>query len=156
ELAEAAAWGRRADDADARLTELGERARAAHRDATARGVDAERAQAEVTRLDALVAERERDLGREIATVTVDVVATAAATVELTVEYVVPCACWRPYHTATLTGTEVELATDACVWQATGEDWRAVRLRFSTERPSLGTSPPALHDDLLRVQAKGAL
>ncbi|HVK78887.1 MAG TPA: DUF4139 domain-containing protein [Kofleriaceae bacterium] len=156
ELAEAAAWGRRADDADARLAELGERARAAHRDATARGVDAERAQAEVTRLDALVAEREREVGRELATVTVDVIATAAATVELTVEYVVPCACWRPYHTATLTGAEVELATDACVWQATGEDWRAVRLRFSTERPSLGTSPPALHDDLLRVQAKGAL
>jgi uncharacterized protein (TIGR02231 family) len=43
-----------------------------------------------------------------------------------------------------------------VWQSTGEDWREVRLRFSTERPSLGTSPPELHDDLLRVQPKGAL
>lgn len=73
--------------------------------------------------------------------------------EVTVEYVVPGACWRPYHTATLAGDEVELATDACVWQNTGEDWTNVQLELSTERPSLGSSPPSLSTDSLRVQKK---
>ncbi|MBZ0230880.1 MAG: DUF4139 domain-containing protein, partial [Deltaproteobacteria bacterium] len=108
------------------------------------------------RLDQQVSVRERDLGREVAALAVDLVAGDGGACELTIEYTTPCACWRPYHTATLRDARVELATDACVWQATGEDWREVRLRFSTERPSLGTSPPDLHDDLLRVQPKGAL
>ena len=68
----------------------------------------------------------------------------------------PGACWRPYHTATWTGATLELATDACVWQATGEDWRDVALACSTARPSLGATPPVPVDDLLRVQARGAL
>ncbi|MBK9029988.1 MAG: DUF4139 domain-containing protein [Myxococcales bacterium] len=62
----------------------------------------------------------------------------------------------PYHVATWRGDTLELATDACVWQATGEDWRDVALTCSTARPSLGATPPMPVDDLLRVQAKGAL
>lgn len=156
ELADDAAWGRVAPGAAGRLAELDARARAAVVRAAGLSVDAQRAREELARLEQQLASRERDLGREIAAMTIDVVAAAAGPCELTVEYATACACWRPYHTATLRDGALELATDACVWQSTGEDWRQVRLRFSTERPSLGTSPPALHDDLLRVQAKGAL
>jgi uncharacterized protein (TIGR02231 family) len=150
------AGGRSADSAAERLADLSTRARAAAARAATLAVDVARAREEVVRLEQHVAVRERDLGREIAALAIDVVAAAAGPCELTVEYTTPCACWRPYHTATLRDSQIEIATDACVWQETGEDWREVRLRFSTERPSLGTSPPTLHDDLLRVQPKGAL
>lgn len=71
-----------------------------------------------------------------------------------VGYLVPCALWRPWHTATLEGGTVAIATDGCVWQNTGEDWEEVALSFSTERPSLGVSPPLLDTDLLRVREVG--
>jgi uncharacterized protein (TIGR02231 family) len=79
--------------------------------------------------------------------------------ELRVDYVVPGAMWRPWHTARLVEHEgrahVHLATAGCVWQATGEDWRDVQLVFSTERPSLGVSPPTLATDRLRVRKRSA-
>ncbi len=87
-----------------------------------------------------------------ASVLVTVSADRAGEADVTVEYVVPGACWRPQHTAIL-GERVRVETDACVWQATGEAWEDVRLRVSTERPSLGTSPPRLADDRLQVQRK---
>ncbi len=84
-------------------------------------------------------------------------AAAAGTVDVRVDYVVPGACWRPAHRArlepTADGADLAFATDGCVWQNTGEDWEDVQLRFSTERPSLGTDPPDLHTDLLRVQRR---
>ncbi len=156
ELAADAAWGRTATGAGDRLADVEGRARAAAARAAMIAVDVARAQAEATQLDHQVSGRERELGRETAALTIDVVAAAGGDFELSVEYATPCACWRPYHTAILRGADVEVATDACVWQSTGEDWREVRLRFSTERPSLGTAPPQLQDDLLRVQPKGAL
>lgn len=175
ELIDEAGWGRRVDDAAARLAELAARTRAAAVLAATLAIDVEQAGAELAALERELAGREQVLGKEIAIVAIDLDvgdgaagdagaegADAAITIEL--EYVVPAACWRPYHTATLRDgaagdpatREVEVATDACVWQATGEDWREVRLRFSTERPSLGTRPPVLVDDRLTVQARGAL
>lgn len=80
----------------------------------------------------------------------------AGDLELRVDYVVPGACWRPYHTATLIedgSPHVVLATDACVWQRTGEDWADAQLVFSTERASLGASPPRLSTDLLGWRKK---
>lgn len=165
ELVEEAAWGRQVADAGARLAELAERTRAAAVLAATLAVDVEEAGAEVSALERELAARAQVLGREIAAIAIDVRVDAGAggdegagpiALDVEVEYVVPAACWRPYHVATLRAGEVEVATDACVWQATGEDWREVRLRFSTERPSLGTRPPVLVDDRLAVQAKGAL
>lgn len=79
------------------------------------------------------------------------------TVLLRIDYVVPGAAWRPSHTAQLVRDDSEatvaLRTEACVWQATGEDWRNVVLVFSTERPSLGTAPPSLVTDEIRVQRR---
>jgi len=86
-----------------------------------------------------------------------------ATVE--VDYIVPGAFWRPYHRARLelpavdllgeSGARLHFETDGCVWQNTGEDWRDVQLIFSTERPSLGSSPPRLSADVLRAKKTDA-
>jgi uncharacterized protein (TIGR02231 family) len=94
-------------------------------------------------------------GREAARLVIEVVAAAAMDAELTIEYVVPGAAWRPYHRARLDPASgaLTIRTDACVWQATGEDWTGAQLIFSTERPSLGTEPPDLADDVLRVRRR---
>jgi len=156
ELAGAAAWGEAADDAEARLTALADASRGHHREAAGARQAAADATALVASLDAQLAELERGAVRQVARLEIDLEAAAAGEIELTIAYTVPGACWRPYHTATWQGDTLELATDACVWNATGEDWRDVELGCSTARPSLGATPPMLVDDPLRVQAKGAL
>ena len=93
--------------------------------------------------------------RTVLRVTLD--ASEALSTELSLEYIVPCACWRPVHLAELKGEatapELRLRTEACVWQNTGEDWTDVELELSTERRSLGATPPALSDDFLRTRPK---
>ncbi len=77
-------------------------------------------------------------------------------VQLELSYLVPGACWRPRYRATLhTQPSPSLAMEhqASVWQRTGEDWTDVQLRFSTQRPSLGTEPPLLGEDLLHIQPR---
>lgn len=90
----------------------------------------------------------------VARLELDVWADAPGTVELTVGYVVPSAIWRPLHSARLRddGT-LEVQSQAVAWQATGEDWRDVRLSFSTARSSLGHEAPLLGDDLLVAQRR---
>ena len=83
----------------------------------------------------------------------DVIVPTAGKVELTFEYTVPNALWRPLHSARLSGNTFEFESRASVWQNTGEDWNAVRLVFSTARASLGIEPPLLSDDLLIAQKK---
>jgi uncharacterized protein (TIGR02231 family) len=91
----------------------------------------------------------------------------ARRVELSIDYLVPGALWRPWHTARLiesgprpggdeSGPEpkLELTCEGAVWQHTGEDWCDVQLIFSTERPSLGVTPPTLASDYLRMRKKG--
>jgi uncharacterized protein (TIGR02231 family) len=77
--------------------------------------------------------------------------------EIRVEYIVPGACWRPHHTARLSsdkGSEsVHFTTDGCVWQNSGEEWKNVALLFSTQRPSLGTEPPALSSDIVATHRR---
>ncbi len=91
--------------------------------------------------------------RVVASIEIAISADAKTKSELVVEYIVPGACWRPQHTATLGATELAMTTDACVWQNTGEDWKDVTLKLSTERPSLGQKPPALADDEVFAQRK---
>jgi uncharacterized protein (TIGR02231 family) len=88
-----------------------------------------------------------------ARVEIDVVIGASCDASVTLEYVVPGACWRPYHRAELEDGRLRFATDACVWQNTGEEWRHAQLVLSTERLSLGVEPPELLTDELRVQKR---
>ncbi len=97
---------------------------------------------------------------EVSDIEVKLSADAPNEIELQIEYVVPGACWRPQHTAQLVedkieGNQVLFATDACVWQNTGESWDGVTLLFSTERPSLGKEPPLLSEDLLAAHKTDA-
>jgi len=108
-----------------------------------------------------ILERERaDLGarrqaagqgtsKDVSNLAVTIEAPVAGEHTLRVEYVVPCAAWRPRHVATLRKGTLEFRSDASVWQHTGEDWTNAMLRFSTERPSLGATPPTLGSDVLR-------
>jgi uncharacterized protein (TIGR02231 family) len=168
ELAGEAAWGRLPGGAAEELARIDAREREIVKRATQQAFALERARRDLEALRARAREAARDAGAETAEVEIDLVAEAAGDAEITIEYLVPGACWRPYHTATLTGGaaqrgpagesyglggRVAFATDACVWQSTGEDWREVRLAFSTERPSLGASPPRLADDPVRVQRR---
>jgi uncharacterized protein (TIGR02231 family) len=77
----------------------------------------------------------------------------AGTVELELDYMVPCAMWRPIHRAALQGGAVRFACEGAVWQATGEDWEEVELAFSTARPTRRSEPPLLTDDELRLQRR---
>jgi len=89
----------------------------------------------------------------IAWVALDLVADEAGEVTVDLEYVVPCALWRPIHSAKLQGDSLEFTCQAAVWQNTGEDWDGVALVCSTARSSLGVEPPRLSDDLLTAQKK---
>jgi uncharacterized protein (TIGR02231 family) len=157
ELAEDVSWGTPVDDSwGARLDELAAEQGALGR----RQVDLDR---EMDRLDGLlerlaarIAAFDGPAEEERADLEIDVQGAAGAACVLRVDYVVPGASWRPCHTARLIDGEggksaqVEIETDACVWQNTGEDWRDVELVLSTERASLGVEPPQLASDVLRA------
>ncbi len=97
--------------------------------------------------------RETTATRESARIVIVLSCAAAQKTELRVDYIVPGACWRPAHTARLHAGKVRFATDACVWQNTGEAWTDADVAFSTERPSLGREPPLLAADRLASQKK---
>ncbi|MBL9102413.1 MAG: mucoidy inhibitor MuiA family protein [Myxococcales bacterium] len=94
-----------------------------------------------------------------ADVFVEVWTASAGSYAVQVDYIVPGACWRPYHRAQLVelvkGKEpvLSFASEGCVWQNTGEDWSDVQFIFSTERPSLGVEPPRLQTEVLHAQRK---
>jgi uncharacterized protein (TIGR02231 family) len=104
--------------------------------------------------DALTERREVE-----AIIEVQLSAPSACAVTLRVEYVTPCAAWRPAHRAELltdadgTSGTIALTRLATVWQATGERWERVRCAFSTARPTQAAAPPALADDLLYTRPK---
>ena len=137
--ADLALLGQRTAEALARRAELAEEVAKADREVN-----------DVARRRSAAAHRE---SREVSSIALTVRAAEAGTHALRVEYVVPNAAWRPQHVATLRGGELEIRSEACVWQRTGEDWSAVSLRFSTERPSLGAAPPSLETERLSTKAR---
>ncbi|TQF02879.1 mucoidy inhibitor MuiA family protein [Kitasatospora acidiphila] len=78
-------------------------------------------------------------------------AEAAVDTVLTVRHLTACALWRPAYRAVLGDGRLRLASDAVVWQATGEDWTDVRLTLSTARSALAAEPPLLHEDRLTLR-----
>lgn len=108
--------------------------------------------------------------------------TEANTFPLELQYMTPCALWRPEHDARLEGPvqgsrgesvaqgsshagvaagasgstslgRVRFCSQAVIWQATGEDWSNVQLSCSTARPGRVSSPPLLTDDVLVARRK---
>jgi len=157
EITEDVAWGRAEPGAWAdRLEALDQRSDVAQR----RLVDLLHESDKKRRTRDLLHERIQTLRNpsreEWAAVEADLVVEEPGECTLRLEYVVPGACWRPHHTARLLEgptPRIEFRTEGSVWQNTGEDWTAVRLLLSTQRPSLGTDPPTLTSDLLRVRDK---
>jgi len=101
--------------------------------------------------------RMADAGRPdhhlVTTVEIDVTLPDAGEIEVTLDYLVPCALWRPIHRASLADGRVRWEAEAAVWQRTGEDWVDVDLLFSTSRPTQRAEPPLLTDDVVKVQRK---
>jgi len=157
ELAEDVTWGTAiGDEWSERLDQLSRR----ERELVAELVVLENGIAELERtrgqLYARISAQQTREHTELAVIEIELAADAAGEFAVQVDYLVPGACWRPYHTARLDESgEAQLVfeTDACVWQNTGEDWTDCALVFSTERPSLGTEPPQFNTDLLRVTRK---
>jgi hypothetical protein len=93
--------------------------------------------------------RELDLGgitqRRVAVHAVLDAPRARRGVPVEVEYVVPGASWTPVHELHFSAEsgEVVLATSGRVRQATGEDWRGVKLALSTATPARGLEMPEL-------------
>ncbi len=154
-----ASWGRVADEEwRGQLNLIAQE----ERDLRAKRVDqsTQLARLEVTRIDL---ERQKSElrgpgSRSRASIEVALSVEAPGEYELQLDYIVPGACWRPYHTARLIQKptpRVVLECAGCVWQNTGEDWNDVQLLFSTQRPSLGTEPPLLGDDVIRLRKKTA-
>lgn len=151
ELHEDAAWSRADPSGWAeRLDALSERERRLREERLGARLElAERGRA-LSRLRARIAHARTPSDTMSAELHVDVEVPSGEARVLEIDYVVPNACWRPYHRATRDAGRVRFETDGCVWQQTGEDWNDARLRFSTQRPSLGAEPPSLDTDLLRV------
>lgn len=153
------AWGQgSAEDWQRALEELTQRERAVRDEQLA--LDRQEKDLGERRRDVIA--RKESLSRpdmKLATaIEIDIEADAQTNCTLDVSYIVPAACWRPQHTARLVsgdggGQKVIFEVDGCVWQRTGEDWTDAKLRFSTQRLSLGTEPPLLSDDVLAVKRK---
>lgn len=154
ELAVDASWGRgNAAEWRGHLDRVGER----EREARVRLADEQLARdvlaARHGDLNKLIAIRQRPTEVLRTTLEIQLDAPQAGDVELECAYTVPGACWRPAHTARMVGAKVELKSEGCVWQNTGEDWKDVRLSFSTQRLSRGVEPPPLTADIVAVQKK---
>lgn len=101
-----------------------------------------RSQADIDRqLKPLLAERERTQQRAGGVATVTVTLAAARDTDVALTYQLRGPGWTPAYRALLdtTTNRLRLERQALVAQATGEDWRGVRLRLSTGQPQRRTS-----------------
>ncbi len=159
ELSEDAAWNQTIGvDREKELDGVGEQQRQHQRQLLELNEKLMVRRADQTRLGYRIDVLQSPATKETGSIELELSVTTAGSYQLELDYVVPNACWRPQHRARLTmgaETSVELSTDAAVWQNTGEDWIDAVLIFSTERASLGTEPPELTTDRLRVQRKSA-
>lgn len=80
--------------------------------------------------------------RSTKTVQVDLRLAQEGEVDVTLEYMIGGAMWKPLYDARLVSDkdQVELSCFAEVTQRTGEDWEDVNLVLSTAQPSRGISP----------------
>ncbi|MCB9261220.1 MAG: DUF4139 domain-containing protein [Flavobacteriales bacterium] len=78
-------------------------------------------------------------------IVVSVMAEAATSAELEVNYSVFSAGWSPWYdiSAKDAGNDIELIYKAAVYQNSGEDWSGVRLRVSNANPNQSNVKPVL-------------
>jgi uncharacterized protein (TIGR02231 family) len=83
--------------------------------------------------------------RNTTEIVINVSAEAATNAELSLSYVVNGAGWSPQYDlrATNTKSAVQLSYKAHVYQATGEEWKNIKLKLSTANPSQGGLKPEL-------------
>ena len=157
ELAGDVSWGSAiGSEWEARLQQLRERERELRVRVSVLAIDINDLEQRSHRLNSRLATVQNPSQKEWAGIQVDLHAEKAGAYKIQLDYVVPGACWRPYHTAELCegeGTSLRFSTDACVWQNTGEDWNEAALFFSTERLTLGAEPPQLMTDFLRLKPR---
>ena len=134
---------------DARnLAAMTEAMRRAGQDSLLKQHQIQRRQADIDRqLNPLLAERKRSQGNGVQVVAVTVTLAASADAEVKLSYQVNGPGWTPTYRALLdTATrKVRIERQALVAQATGEDWRGVKLVLSTGQPrreTAGRTPSA--------------
>ncbi len=77
----------------------------------------------------------------------------AGAVELQVSYIVHDAGWEPIYNVRSAGdrTGVQIEYDAMLRQASGEDWKDVRISLSTATPDRSSTPPSVEPWFIDVQ-----
>ncbi len=154
DLATDTAWGKVVGaEWSARFDAVRDEQRSLRRELVESEIAMEDLRDERARLQVRIETSRTPLLRANAWIAIDLDVRESGAHEVSIIYIVPGACWRPYHTAQLAADAVQLRTDACVWQNTGEDWRGVALQLSTERPSLGVEPPELASDVITARKK---
>ncbi|MFM7195261.1 MAG: DUF4139 domain-containing protein [Bacteroidota bacterium] len=100
----------------------------------------------INRLSRQIAEQNELLGRNTGEIVVSVQAEKTTTANLEVSYIVSGAGWTPVYDLRASGLKdpVTLNYKASIQQATGEDWKNVRLKLSTANPNLGGLKPELY------------
>lgn len=85
-------------------------------------------------------------GRSTSEIVVNLSASASTDANLTIKYLAANARWTPvYEVRGVNVTSpLKLFYHANVFQATGEDWKNVKLTLSTGNPSVGSVKPELH------------
>lgn len=80
---------------------------------------------------------------------------AAATARFRLTYVVPGSWWQPRHDVRLSdpGKPLEVVNRAVVHNASGLDWKGVRVSLLTANPSIGALRPALQPWALRYSGE---
>jgi uncharacterized protein (TIGR02231 family) len=136
-------WASATDGLRARRAALDEERRKIDVELRALRLQAGRAERELARTGAAAA------ARSYRTATVTIGCRGLSHVTATLSYVVPGATWQPEYDLDFTpaarakagpGT-ARLTVGALFRQATGEDWRGVRVMLSTARPKLGAEVP---------------
>lgn len=131
--------------ADARsVAAMAEALRRSGQDALQRQYQLKRRQTELDRqLDPLLAERTRTQGDGGNVVAVTVTLATVRDADVTLSYQVNGPGWTPSYRALLDTTtrKLRIERQALVAQATGEDWRGVKLVLATGQPQRATTGP---------------
>jgi uncharacterized protein (TIGR02231 family) len=104
----------------------------------------------MAKINAQLNEQSSSQRKNTSEIVVSVTADAATAAELNVSYVVQNAGWTALYDlrAISTSSPLQLSYKANVFQATGEEWKNVKLRLSTANPNQGGVKPQLFPWLL--------